>query len=176
MRFPTKWTIRGGVFVDVRGQRARGVERGKRIRSRVADAVANELVGRKDAPLAVFAAFSRVSSARRSMARAVWWTEISRGATLLFRRCRAQGDGASFASVPLNASTVKQPSRWGRALVTRRSGTNARFELRDAATSAASNYTVSRNFRVAPSSNDSFSRPSLGREHVKKSHKLRVGR
>ena len=110
------------------------------------------------------------------MARAVWWTEISRGATLLFRRCRSQGDGASCASVPLNASTVKQPSRWGRALVTRRCGTNARFELRDAATSAASNYTVSRNFRVAPSSNDSFSRPSLGREHVKKSHKLRVGR
>ena len=63
--------------MDVRGQCARGVERGKRIRSRVADAVANELVGRKDAPLAVFAAFSRVSSARRSMARAVWWTALT---------------------------------------------------------------------------------------------------
>ena len=58
---PTGGRFGGCAFVDTRGQRVRGVEGGRRIRSGVADAVADAFGGPGDAPLSVFAAFSRVS-------------------------------------------------------------------------------------------------------------------
>ena len=97
------------------------------------------------------------------------WRERCGGLRSLEERVFYSGDAAlketvaSCASGDSNASRVEQPSRWGRTLVTRRCGTNARSELRDAAT-APPPITLSPVISESPS-NDSFSRTERDESH-----------
>ena len=82
------------------------------------------------------------------MARAVWWPALTRGASFLFRRCRSQGDRRlvrerRLERVESRATFALGPHSRYPAL---RDEREVRTERRS--DGAASNYTISRNFRV----------------------------